>query len=286
MEEFPRFPKKWTAFGIVLVSIILPFFFAAFFIKDPQSLVEGKGQAFIFVGEALIILPSIFYARRKGYNMKILFRLRMVPGIVILWAILSGLGISILADELDRLLTLVFTPPDWLTQSMDLFHISSIWDLLLMVGGVAVVAPISEELLFRGFLQTTLEFREQDATKAILITALAFALLHLNTWWIVQIYLFGVVLSYFSWRSQSVLPGMFIHMTINGFSLAFSNLTEQEQVGWYELGGHVSPIWLLVAAAALYFGIKKLNAFFPLEERQSETILEIPAVDDTFDRES
>ena len=286
MEDIGRYPKKWAALGIVFASILLPFIFTAFFIRDQEMLMQGEGQVFIFLGEALILLPSLWYARRKGYTLKALFRWRFVPGAVILWAIVAGLSISVLADELDRLMTYLFNPPEWLTQTMEMFRISYLWDLLLLFGGISVIAPVAEEFLFRGFLQTSLEYREQAATKAILITALAFALLHLNTWWIVQIYLFGVVLSYFSWRTQSVFPGIFVHMTINSFSILFTNLTLREELSWYESGNHVSPVWLVLAAGGLYYSFHMINGFFPLDDRHSETILEAPDEGDLPDRES
>ncbi len=281
MPELPRYPKKWAAFGIIFLSILLPFFFAALFVKNPEDLMTGKARSFIFLGEIVIVIPCLLYGLRKGYDLKSLFRWRFVSGAVLLWAFVTGLGISILSDELERLLSYFITPPDWLTQSIDLFRISSITDFILIVGGVALIAPISEEIIFRGFLQTTLEYREQDATKAILITALAFALLHLNSWWVIEIYLLGVALSYFSWRTQSVFPGIIIHMTLNGFSIFLTNMGMRDHLGWYTIGDHVSPIWLVLGAVASYFGFKKLNHIFPLEERNSQTILEKPIESDT-----
>jgi len=281
MSESERYPKKWTAFGMVILGMLLPLLLVGFFVKSPEDLMAGNVRTFIFLGEILIIIPPVIYAYRKEYNLRELFRWSQVPITALFWAFLAGLGISILVDEMDRLFSIFVSPPDWLTQSMDLFRITSFTDFLLLVGGVSVIAPIAEEIMFRGFLQTSLEYREQDATKAILITALAFAIIHMNSYWVVQIYLFGVALSYFSWRTQSIFPGMIVHMTINGFSILLTNLTFHDQMGWYQMGEHVSPVWLVFGAGAFYIGFKKINQLFPLDERRSQTILEKPEDNET-----
>ena len=121
-------------------------------------------------------------------------------------------------------------------------------------------------------MQTTLEYRAQDVTKAVLLTALAFALLHMNTWWIIQIYLFGVALSYLSWRTQSVFPGVCTHMGINGMAILFTNLDARNKLGWYEMGSHVSILWLLLAGLGFYFSISGINKLYPLKDRISRTI--------------
>jgi|GEM_PF-180605 len=272
MESQPRFPRKWPALGIVLISILLPFFFAAFFISTEEDILSGKLRTAIIIGELFVILPSLLYILRKDLSMQSVYRLRSIRENTWLWCVVIGVSVSVLGDELDRLISLVFDPPEWLTQSMEFFRIDSGLDFIVLIGGVVVVAPITEELLFRGFLQTTLEHRERNVTRAILLTALAFAILHMNTWWVIQIYLFGLVLSYFSWRTQSVAPGMLAHMSINATSVFLGNLHLRDQLEWYELGGHVSPIWIAVSILGIYYGFRQLNAAYPLSSRVSDTI--------------
>ncbi|MCF7804109.1 MAG: CPBP family intramembrane metalloprotease [Candidatus Marinimicrobia bacterium] len=270
-SDAPRFPKRWPTIGIVFLSILLPYFFAAFFIQPEDGVIPQSARIYIFIGEIFILLPSAYYVLRNNYNPRFLYRLRTVTWTVFLWAAIIGLSISVLGDEFDRVISMFIEPPAWLDESLMFFEINSFGEFLLIVGALVVITPIAEELLFRGFLQTTLEHRIRDVTKAILTTALAFALLHMNTWWILQLYVFGVVLSYLSWRSQSVLPGIAAHMSINGLSLLFSNL-DPNGLGWYQMGNHVSPVWIGLAIAGTYYGFQRINREFPLEDRQSDTI--------------
>jgi len=272
MTSHEAFPKQWAALGVVFLSILLPYFFASFFIDPSQELVLEDIRIYLFLGELFIIAPSLLYLYRKKFDISRVYRLKPISFSLILWSFFFGIGISIIGDELDRLISYFTTPPDWLTQSMEFFIIESIPDALLIIGAIVVIAPLAEELLFRGFLQTTLEYRTQNVTRAILLTALAFAVLHMNTWWIIQIYIFGVALSYLSWRSQSVYPGILTHMGINGWSILLTNLDAKDSLGWYQMGTHVSPVWILAGGILLYLSIVKIHNAFPLHSRRSETI--------------
>ena len=272
MSTQNQFPEKWPVFGIVLLSILLPYFFAAFFIQPEGGVIPESARIYIFIGELFIVFPGLLYIYRRPYSIKQVYRLRGVSQNVLAWSAVIGVSISVLGDELDRLISLFLKPPEWLMESMGFFQISSFGEFVVLVSALMIITPIAEELLFRGFLQTSLEYRTQDVTKSVLLTALAFALLHMNTWWILQIYLFGVILSYLSWRTQSVLPGIVTHMGINGLSLLFANLGESA-TSWYEMGDHVSIFWLALALAGVYFGLQNINNAFPLDTRESETII-------------
>jgi len=270
------FPKKWPAIGIIFLSLVLPFTLAYLFIyiiHPGQNPLAEQNRIVIIGAEILIAIPAFIYAIRRNYPLKPLFRLRTIPFRIIGFTLFIGISTAILSDEFDRLITMILHPPDWLTQSAEQFRITTLGDFLLLFGGIAILSPISEEFLFRGFLQTTLEFRTQDVTKAILTTALAFALVHMNAWWIIQIYLFGIILSYLSWRSQSILPGIIVHMCINGMSIGLTNLQIRNQLNWYTLGDHVSPVWLVISGLAMYYGFQGFNKYYPLNNRESETIL-------------
>jgi len=274
-----QFPKHWPALGVIFLSILVPYIFASFFVTPEDVTHPENIRMYIFLGEFFIIIPSLIYLLLKKYPVRTVYRFWPAPAAALLWAAVFGLSISVLGDELDRLIALFIKPPDWLADSSRLFLIHSVSDAVLIIGSIVIVAGLSEELLFRGFLQTTLEFRTQDVTKAVLLTALAFAMLHMNTWWILQIYLFGVALSYLSWRTQSIFPGVVTHMGINGMAILFTNLDAAGELGWYEMGDHVSVVWLLLAGGGFYFSILGINKIYPLAARVSRTIQAAPPGD-------
>ncbi len=89
--------------------------------------------------------------------------------------------------------------------------------LPLLWFAVVVVTPFGEESLFRGFLFRGLYREPRDAWSAIGLTALFFALLHVQYDWFViaQVFGFGLVLGWMRWVSGSTLLTMALHAVIN-----------------------------------------------------------------------
>jgi uncharacterized protein len=82
------------------------------------------------------------------------------------------------------------------------------------------LAPLMEELFFRGFLYPVLA-RRLGLPVAVFVTALAFALLHgaqlMFSWGpVLVIFLVGIVLTIVRAKTNSVAAGVLIHMAYNG----------------------------------------------------------------------
>ncbi|MCX6049256.1 MAG: type II CAAX endopeptidase family protein [Chloroflexi bacterium] len=88
-------------------------------------------------------------------------------------------------------------------------------DLVLLLLLVAVVAPIAEELLFRGLVYPVLR-RSWGVTFAIILSALLFGLAHVIPVLIPGLFFVGLILAWVRERSGSVIPGMLIHALQNG----------------------------------------------------------------------
>jgi membrane protease YdiL (CAAX protease family) len=93
------------------------------------------------------------------------------------------------------------------------------WLLGLLVA-IVVVAPIGEEVIFRGFLFRGLA-KPGWEIHAVGGIALAWALLHIQYDWfgMAQIFLAGLVLGWFRWASGSTLLTIGMHMLINLVSM-------------------------------------------------------------------
>ena len=87
----------------------------------------------------------------------------------------------------------------------------------------AVVAPIVEELTFRGLGQSLLAFLGQ--WPSILLVGLAFGLAHGLVEALLVLVPFGIALAWLRSRTDSVYPGMVVHAIFNGVALAAAVLT-------------------------------------------------------------
>ncbi|HVT87266.1 MAG TPA: type II CAAX endopeptidase family protein [Tepidisphaeraceae bacterium] len=99
------------------------------------------------------------------------------------------------------------------------------------------LAPISEEMLFRGHLQTAMLYTLHRARslvagdspalpgskvrwQAIVITSLIFALVHQELWLMPPIFFLSVCLGYVYERTGSLWPGILLHSSFNALNVA------------------------------------------------------------------
>ena len=82
---------------------------------------------------------------------------------------------------------------------------------------LVVVAPIGEEMLFRGFLFRGWHRSPRDAWAVIITIALLWALTHVqyNPYFMAQVFVIGLVLGWFRWKSGSTILTMLLHGLVN-----------------------------------------------------------------------
>jgi len=83
---------------------------------------------------------------------------------------------------------------------------------------VAVGAPLVEELFFRGLLQRSLR-RRLGPVWAVVLSALAFGLAHMELIQLPALVAFGLVLGIMAQRTGRLGPGIFAHMAFNAVTL-------------------------------------------------------------------
>jgi membrane protease YdiL (CAAX protease family) len=126
-----------------------------------------------------------------------------------------------------------------------------------------VIAPLLEEFFFRGWMQRTLE-RRYDPMVAIVVTAAAFAALHLDAFGFVVRLAFGLLVGYLAYSTRSVWPGVVLHATYNaGVMLvggAVPQLEDETLVQWARTP-HVfwpSVVVYALSALLLMWGARRL----------------------------
>ena len=82
----------------------------------------------------------------------------------------------------------------------------------------AVLAPIVEEIFFRGFLFQGFRQRYGWVTSMLLSSAV-FAVAHLDPVALIPTFILGCLLAYMFQRSNSVWPGVILHFLVNAFGL-------------------------------------------------------------------
>ncbi len=90
----------------------------------------------------------------------------------------------------------------------------------LLVGGV-IVAPVVEEVFFRGFVFAGLRQR-YDWKKAALISSALFAVIHVSPTTMIPIFILGYIFAYLYHRSNSIWPAILMHVSTNALALGLA----------------------------------------------------------------
>lgn len=105
---------------------------------------------------------------------------------------------------------------------VDAFDVSRIFDApraeqLLLAVTASVVAPLCEEIAFRGYLQRTFALRHRPWV-AVSLTAVLFAALHLDPVRFPALLVLGLVFGWLAWRAGSTWPAVVAHAVNNGLA--------------------------------------------------------------------
>lgn len=178
--------------------------------------------------------------------------LRSYPWAVLFWAAIAALGTLIPSEVLEGLMPL----PDWsdgtLTQML-----GSRWGFL----AICILAPLVEELVFRGAILRVLLEGCQKHWVAIVISALLFAIIHANPIQMPHAFLMGLLLGWMYYRTRSVIPGILVHWVNNTVAYAVYNLKyEQITEIW---GTNTTSITLAVVFSLLIL----IPAIFQLHQQ-------------------
>ena len=251
-----------AVFGIVVLSIISAFTVGGLIMGISASSPEQTDKLYIyisfFLGQGIILAPPIYYLTIKQRPILESLRVKMVSLDTIQYSLIFSIGVLIIIDTIDRIIHQIIPTPDYIIDLSGIMQPDSLLGHVFLFLAVVIVAPIGEEVVFRGFLQKFLEEHWKDITRAVLVTSLFFAMIHFNPFWTIQIYILGVLLGFLSWKTKSVIPSIMLHSINNGSAYILS-VFEDINLNFYLWNNHVSPIFIFIAIYLIFKGLEGLN---------------------------
>jgi membrane protease YdiL (CAAX protease family) len=162
-------------------------------------------------------------------------------------------------NELTMHVDKLLPPPDWFMELFNRLFKSDlgVWGGILRV---VILAPIVEELIFRGIIFSGFQ-RIYPAFWAIFFSALLFALFHLNPWQLGPTFLLGLLLGFVRLRTGSLLVSIFTHALHNGMIFLSVYYHEAfEMPNWLQSGkfqNYIASLTLLSAGLVIIWFISK-----------------------------
>jgi sodium transport system permease protein len=161
-------------------------------------------------------------------------------------------GAWLLGIELASLQNLISPlPEEFLKRFTEFFDALNTLPLVVSLALVALLPGICEELLCRGFLLQSL-WPRLGAGAAVVVTAIAFGLLHLDPFRLATTIFLGLLFGLIVVWTGSIYPAMLAHACNNTFSfLVQRNEQALAGISWLHLDSASSLPWYVVLTAAV-----------------------------------
>nr|TFG54099.1 MAG: CPBP family intramembrane metalloprotease [Hyphomicrobiales bacterium] len=140
------------------------------------------------------------------------------------WRILAvGLGLTVVLLFTADFITVLSgrnVIPEFMTGIFETSRDASTGFFILLGVTLIVLAPLGEEIVFRGFFYHGLN-SSFGPVPAILITAASWAVLHAQyePFFMAQVFAYGIFLGWMRWRTGSLVLVMILHALINALAL-------------------------------------------------------------------
>ncbi|MFC1603441.1 lysostaphin resistance A-like protein [Planctomycetota bacterium] len=174
---------------------------------------------------AMMFLAHVHFARRlKGFGLNI--RTVAKDFVMAIVNLLAAWPIMMAAITITMFFAKLFSGQDYQMQrhqQLEMITEYTQLPLRIMIVFVAVViAPLLEEMLFRGFIQTTIRSflnTKNSAWPAIAASSVFFAIMHADAGHWPALFILGVCLGYSYEKSGSLFRPIFIHLFFNAYSV-------------------------------------------------------------------
>lgn len=222
LETFTRLPEV-TLFSALAVSLyLLALSFGA------------AGLSPVRVGERLSLAPPAW-----------------APSRTLLGYLVSGVFMLALGVAATSLLQLVFGRPSEAMRSLQQsIQEASPGVFVALALSVGVLAPVAEELFFRGYLQTRF-VRRFGAVAGIGLSAALFATLHADVLHMGFAFIAGLGLGWLVVRTGSVWPAVVGHVAVNLPSVLVARVVDAEPAGGAAASLIVVSLLVVAVAGAL-----------------------------------
>lgn len=248
-HRYKQYPTVIQAIHLVILYIFIqtlvdfPLALIDYY-KDTEYLYHPIKKIVLGVGSTVFILWYGF--KNTGNPLKEVFPLRKFNPVLILLLITFFAGIQQLLNIVNYWVDKAIPPPAWFWELFNKIFEND-FGFLGAFMKVVIIAPVVEELIFRGVIMHGL-MRNYSKTTAIFFSGLLFALFHLNPWQFPATFVLGILLGWIMIRTKNIGLAIFGH-AINNL-LVLLSITFHEELESF-LFSRISDLTLNVTASIL-----------------------------------
>lgn len=198
----------------------------------------------------LLIYWVRFAVRKKNFLKEVELKPISAKGIIpiIIFAIGFNVIVSVVISNIPW-------PKEWIDAYMT--NSSSLDGSVMSWLAAVVMAPILEEIVFRGLIYTRLK-KGMPTIVAAILASLVFGLMHGTIIWVLYAFVLGMVMTWIFERYQSLTANIIFHLAFNAMGLVLSAIPESMEF----------IIWVLLVAgvAGTVVAVKQILKITVVEE--------------------
>lgn len=196
------------------VAFILSLFTKVDDIKGNSSLVFVTSVSVYLVMLLLMVIIDLFIIRKQKFNLRYL-KLDRLPNFGDVLKGLAGWGIYFLIAQIAVVVLTASNLIDVSEKQEILFSTNSYGlGLFLAFVTIVILAPLVEEILYRGILFGNLS-KKINPFLAAIIASLIFGIFHGQVNVGIDTFFMSMVSCYLVWKTDSIWPGVFLHTSKN-----------------------------------------------------------------------
>ena len=203
----------FTYIGITMVCILVGFLLSGRMMYGLNNYLSERSN----LAAAVAVVLTLRYLYRKSRKRGSVFfedaslYLKDIQWHKVALGFLFGAGTALF---LSAALTLI--PKVWVFASYDT-HVGKMYqraDILLSIIESALLTPLVEEIIFRGYMLNRL-LRRWPELPALIVTTLVFSALHGSAIWFIYVFVMGWLIGRLSIREGNILYGICVHAGFN-----------------------------------------------------------------------
>lgn len=170
---------------------------------------------------------------------------RTRPWTVLFWCVLAALGALIPSTWLQEQMPEL---PNFAETEFDMI-LKDRWGYFV----VGLLAPLAEELVFRGAILRSLLRWKSNHWIGIAVSAALFALIHMNPAQMPHAFLIGLLLGWMYYRTDSIVPGVVYHWVNNTVAYVLYNFYPDPELTLLDLFGNQRTVLMALGFSLCIF---------------------------------
>jgi membrane protease YdiL (CAAX protease family) len=246
-DSAPSFFDRHHPSQLVLLGIALVFLQQVLQVAVGSLVANAWIQIILTVALVFIAIPLHLIGRADEHPLQAV-RLHPLPLEQIFWLLVLAASIVMPINALGEMNVRWLPIPDEVERALETLTPEDAGGWILAVLGLGLLAPVGEELVFRGIVQQACR-RMLSPIMAAILSGLLFAVLHFQPWFLAGLGLMGIVLGLVYELSGSLTATILVHSAYNlSVLLVQAHADKLERVAWLQ---GASGMLLLLASLLL-----------------------------------